>query len=72
MNNLESFGHVIMTMLSKHGDFIEIGWVKDNVPPEHYDAFIKHIRGIAEKRGHSLVIGLEHIYYFGGDFGGRL
>tara|TARA_B000000557_G_C20773115_1_gene442829 strand:- start:461 stop:679 length:219 start_codon:yes stop_codon:yes gene_type:complete len=72
MNNFESFGHVIMTMLSKHGDFIHVNWIKDNVPDEHYDSFKDHMRDIARKRGHTLVFGSEHVYCFGGDFDGRL
>ncbi len=72
MKNFESFGHVIMTMLSKHGDFIHIDWIRDNVPIENYEGFIKYMGDIAKKRGHTLVIGEEHIYCFGGDFDGRL
>ena len=72
MNNFESFGHVIMTMLSKHGDFIHVDCIKDNVPIEHYKGFIEYMEQIAEKRGHKLVFGVEHIYCLGGDFDGRV
>ena len=72
MNNFESFGHVIMTMLSKHGDFIHVDWIRDNVPIEHQKAFVEYIKELAKKNGKTLIVGSEHIYCFGGDFDGRL
>ena len=67
-SNFESFVHIVMSCLSKHGDFVPVEWIKEHTGTNHYDAFLSRMMSIAKERGHTLVIGEVHIYCLRGKF----
>ena len=67
-SNFESFAHVVMSCLAKHGDFVPVQWIKEQIGTIHYDAFLSRMMSIAKERGHTLVIGEVHIYCLRGKF----
>lgn len=67
-SNFESFAHIVMSCLSKHGDFVPVEWIKEHTGTNHYDAFLARMMKIAKDRGHTLVVGEVHIYCLGGKF----
>lgn len=67
-SNFESFAHIVMSCLSKHGDFVPVEWIKEHTGTNHYDAFLARMMKIAKDRGHTLVVSEERIYCIKGKF----
>ena len=49
-SNFESFVHIVMSCLSKHGDFVPVQWIKEHTGTNHYDAFLSRMMSIAKDR----------------------